>query len=278
MDTRYPSLPLLRHTDSGNFFLIAGPCVVESEALCMQVAETACRIADKHRIPYIFKASFRKENRSRLDSFTGIGDREGLAILQKVRRTFQVPVLTDIHESADAALAAEYDVDVLQIPAFLCRQTHLLQAAAATGRVVNVKKGQFLAPSQMAFVAGKLEGFGNRNIMLTDRGTQFGYADLIVDVTGFPQMRSLGYPFILDVTHALQQPNQSAGVTGGRPALIPTLAAAGVAAGLDGLFLETHPQPSQAKSDGANMLPLAQLDSLLARLVPFHALAHQNAE
>ncbi len=258
-------IPNLRHVDSGMFFLMAGPCVVENESMLREVAETACRITERLKIPYIFKASYRKANRSRLDSFSGIGDEKALNLLAGIRREFGVPVVTDIHNPEEAAMAAEY-VDVLQIPAFLCRQTDLLVAAARTGKVINIKKGQFLAPEAMAFAAGKIVEAGNPNVMLTDRGTTFGYYDLIVDMRAIPTMQRLGYPVVTDITHSLQQPNQSSGVTGGQPEMIETIARASVAAGVDGLFLETHPDPSVAKSDGANMLRLDLLEGLLERL------------
>ena len=258
-------IPNLRHVDSGMFFLMAGPCVVENESMLCEVAETACRITERLKIPYIFKASYRKANRSRLDSFSGIGDEKALKLLAGIRREFGVPVVTDIHNPEEAAMAAEY-VDVLQIPAFLCRQTDLLVAAARTGKVINIKKGQFLAPEAMAFAAGKIVEAGNPNVMLTDRGTTFGYYDLIVDMRAIPTMQRLGYPVVTDITHSLQQPNQSSGVTGGQPEMIETIARASVAAGVDGLFLETHPDPSVAKSDGANMLRLDLLEGLLERL------------
>lgn len=258
-------IPNLRHVDSGMFFLMAGPCVVENESMLHEVAETACRITERLKIPYIFKASYRKANRSRLDSFSGIGDEKALKLLAEIRREFGVPVVTDIHNPEEAAMAAEY-VDVLQIPAFLCRQTDLLVAAARTGKVINIKKGQFLAPEAMAFAAGKIVEAGNPNVMLTDRGTTFGYYDLIVDMRAIPTMQRLGYPVVTDITHSLQQPNQSSGVTGGQPEMIETIARASVAAGVDGLFLETHPDPSVAKSDGANMLRLDLLEGLLERL------------
>lgn len=258
-------IPNIKHTDRGMFFLMAGPCVVEDADMLKKVAETACRITDRLGIPYIFKASYRKANRSRLDSFSGIGDEKALQLLADIRREFGVPVVTDIHNPEEAALAAEY-VDVLQIPAFLCRQTDLLVAAAKTGKTVNVKKGQFLAPEAMAFAAGKIREIGNPNIMLTDRGTTFGYHDLIVDMRAIPTMQHLGYPVIMDITHSLQQPNQSSGVTGGQPEMIETIARAAVAVGVDGLFIETHPNPSVAKSDGANMLSLERLEGLLDRL------------
>ena len=258
-------IPGIAHTGSGMFFLMAGPCVVEDETMMKTVAETACRIADRLRIPYIFKASYRKANRSRLDSFSGIGDEKALKLLGRIRSEFGVPVVTDIHNPEEAAMAAEY-VDVLQIPAFLCRQTDLLVAAARTGKVGNIKKGQFLAPEAMTFAAGKVRDAGNPNVMLTDRGTSFGYHDLIVDPRAIPVMKRTGYPVVMDITHSLQQPNQSSGVTGGLPELIETIARSAIAVGADGLFIETHPNPSVAKSDGANMLALDRLEGLLEKM------------
>jgi 2-dehydro-3-deoxyphosphooctonate aldolase (KDO 8-P synthase) len=259
------SIENIRHTDSGMFFLLAGPCVVEGEQLLMTVAETMCELCDRYQIPYVFKASYRKANRSRSDSFTGIGDIQALKLLAKVREEFKVPVVTDIHNAEEAQMAAEY-VDILQIPAFLCRQTDILQAAARTGRVVNIKKGQFLSPEAMRFAADKVAAEGNNKVMLTDRGTTFGYTDLIVDMRSIPLMQTTGYPVIVDITHSLQQPNQSSGVTGGQPQMIETIARASIAAGCDGLFIETHPDPSQAKSDGANMLKLDKMERLLKNL------------
>ncbi len=259
------SIENIRHTDSGMFFLLAGPCVVEGEQLLMTVAETMCELCDRYQIPYVFKASYRKANRSRSDSFTGIGDIQALKLLAKVREEFKVPVVTDIHNAEEAQMAAEY-VDILQIPAFLCRQTDILQAAARTGRVVNIKKGQFLSPEAMRFAADKVAAEGNNKVMLTDRGTTFGYTDLIVDMRSIPLMQTTGYPVIVDITHSLQQPNQSSGVTGGQPQMIETIARASIAAGCDGLFIETHPDPSQAKSDGANMLKLDKMEGLLKNL------------
>lgn len=249
-----------------NFFLLAGPCVIEGEEMALRIAEKIVTLTDRLHIPYVFKGSYRKANRSRLDSFTSIGDEKALKILRKVHETFGVPTVTDIHESHEAELAAEY-VDILQIPAFLCRQTDLLVAAAHTGKIVNIKKGQFLSPASMQFAAQKVADAGNRNILLTERGTTFGYTDLVVDYRGIPQMQQFGYPVIMDATHSLQQPNQSSGVTGGMPSLIETIAKAAIAVGADGLFLETHPDPSKAKSDGANMLPLDLLEGLLTRLI-----------
>ena len=255
----------LNSSQSRNFFLLAGPCVIEGEQMAMDIAGTIAEITSRFDIPYVFKGSYRKANRSRLDSFTGIGDREALEILKKVRDNFNIPVVTDIHTVEEAAMAAPY-VDILQIPAFLCRQTDLLVAAARTGLMVNIKKGQFLSPEAMTFAVEKVRDAGNDQVAVTERGTTFGYQDLIVDYRGIPEMQRTGVPVILDATHSLQQPNQAAGVTGGRPDLIETIARAGVAVGVDGLFMETHPQPSTAKSDGANMLPLDQLKGLLERL------------
>ena len=249
-----------------NFFLIAGPCAIEGEQMAMDIAGKVHEICTRLEIPYIFKGSYRKANRSRKDSFTGIGDEKALEILRKVGNHFGVKTTTDIHTEPEAALAAAY-VDVLQIPAFLCRQTTLLAAAAQTGKIVNIKKGQFLSPEAMQFAMEKVKEEGNPNVWLTERGVTFGYQDLVVDFRGIPVMQSFGAPVILDCTHSLQQPNQSSGVTGGRPALIETIARAGVAVGVDGLFIETHPKPSEAKSDGANMLPLDRLENLLERLI-----------
>lgn len=252
--------------ESENFFLLAGPCVIEGEEMALRIAEELVRVTSKLNIPYAFKGSFKKANRSRIDSFTGIGDEKALKILARVAREFNVPVVTDIHEVHDAEMAAEY-VDILQIPAFLCRQTDLLVAAARTGRTVNVKKGQFLAPGAMKFVAQKVVDAGNPNVMLTERGTTFGYQDLVVDFRGVPEMRSLGFPVVVDCTHSLQRPNQTEGVTGGQPEMIETIAKASVAVGADGLFMETHFDPAHAKSDGANMLPLDLMEPLLEKLV-----------
>lgn len=258
-------IPKIKHTDSGQFFLIAGPCAIEGEDMAFEIAERVHHICEELKIPYIFKGSYRKANRSRLDSFTGIGDEKALRILKAVGEHFDIPVTTDIHSEAEAEMAADY-VDILQIPAFLCRQTSLLVAAGETGKVVNIKKGQFLSPGAMQFAMDKVVESGNDQVMLTERGTTFGYQDLVVDFRSIPTMKSLGAQVVLDCTHSLQQPNQSSGVTGGRPALIATVAQAGIAAGADGLFIETHPRPSEAKSDGANMLPLDQLEPLLQRL------------
>jgi 3-deoxy-8-phosphooctulonate synthase len=263
-------VPSINHADSSNFFLMAGPCAIESEDLALRIAERVTEMADRLAIPYIFKGSYRKANRSRADSFTGIGDEKALKILHKVSKTFGVPTVTDIHESHEAAMAAEY-VDVLQIPAFLCRQTELLAAAAKTGKAVNIKKGQFLAAGSMRFAIDKVTESGNEKVILTDRGNSFGYQDLIVDFRGIPEMRSFGVPVVMDCTHSLQQPNQVSGVTGGKPALIETIAKAAIAVGADGLFIETHPDPANAKSDGANMLHLDLLEGLLERLIRIRA-------
>lgn len=252
-------------TATDNFFLLAGPCVIEGETMALEIAEKIVEVTSRLGIPYVFKGSYRKANRSRIDSFTGIGDETALKVLRKVRETFGCPVVTDIHDAAEAELAAEY-VDVLQIPAFLCRQTELLVAAAKTGKTVNVKKGQFLSPEAMQFAINKVRDAGNDNVAVTERGVTFGYQDLIVDYRGIPVMKQFGAPVILDCTHSLQQPNQLAGVTGGRPDLIETIARAGIATGTDGLFIETHPEPSKAKSDGANMLQLDKLPAMLERL------------
>lgn len=255
----------LSPSKTNNFFLLAGPCVVEGEKMALEIAETIVPLAEELDIPYVFKGSYRKANRSRIDSFTGIGDIEALRILRKVRETFGCPVVTDIHLPEEAAMAAEY-VDILQIPAFLCRQTDLLVAAAQTGKAVNIKKGQFLSPEAMRFAVQKVRDAGGTDVAVTERGTTFGYQDLVVDYRGIPEMQKSGCPVILDATHSLQQPNQPKGVTGGRPDLIETIARAGIAIGVDGLFIETHQNPPTAKSDGANMLPLASLPELLRRL------------
>lgn len=265
----------LKSSDNGNFFLLAGPCVIEGEDMALDIAEQMLEITSSLHIPYVFKGSYRKANRSRLDSFTGIGDEKALRILKKVRDTFCIPVVTDIHTAEEAAVAAEY-VDILQIPAFLCRQTDLLLAAAATGRMVNIKKGQFLSPASMGFACDKLRGGGNRNVMVTERGTFFGYGDLVVDMRGIPEMKSsCKCPVVMDITHSLQQPNSSSGVTGGKPELIATIARAAIAAGSDGIFMETHRDPSQAKSDGANMLPLSDARDLLTGLTALRMAVNQ---
>ncbi|MFN3528299.1 MAG: 3-deoxy-8-phosphooctulonate synthase [Bacteroidia bacterium] len=256
---------LLGSNPANQFFLLAGPCVVESEELCMQVAEHALNVCNSLQIPYVFKASYRKANRSSMHSFQGIGDEKALNILGKVKAAFNIPVVTDIHTAEEAAMAAAF-VDVLQIPAFLCRQTDLLLAAAATGKWVNIKKGQFLSPGAMRFAVEKVRAGGNTNIMLTERGSMFGYNDMIVDFRGIPEMQALDVPVVVDITHSLQQPNQSTGVTGGRPELIGTIAKAAIATGADGIFLETHPHPAKALSDGANMLHLNQFEGLMQQL------------
>ena len=256
----------LQSSPTGNFFLLAGPCVIEGEEMALDIAEKLVRITSGLNIPYVFKGSYRKANRSRLDSFQGIGDEKALKILAKVRDTFGIPVVTDIHSAPEAAMAAEY-VDILQIPAFLCRQTDLLIAAAKTGKFVNIKKGQFLAPESMRFAVSKIVESGNSEVAVTDRGTFFGYGDLVVDMRGIPEMkRSCGCPVIMDITHSLQQPNRAEGVTGGKPELIGTIARSAIAAGCDGIFMETHQNPALAKSDGANMLPLDQVENLLGKL------------
>jgi 2-dehydro-3-deoxyphosphooctonate aldolase (KDO 8-P synthase) len=261
------NLELLTDYNNGMFFLMAGPCVIEGEEITRSIASTLKSLTAKYKIPFIFKASYKKANRSKITSFTGIGDKEGLALLQSIRKEMGVPIVTDVHSVEEAALAASYDIDILQIPAFLCRQTELLQAAAATGKWVNIKKGQFLSPEAMTFAVQKVRDSGNTNVMLTERGSQFGYGDLVVDFRSIPKMQKFGCPVVLDVTHSLQKPNQTSGVTGGEPELIPYIARAGIAAGADGLFMETHPDPANAKSDGANMLNLALMDCLLAQLV-----------
>ncbi|MBJ6369290.1 3-deoxy-8-phosphooctulonate synthase [Snuella sedimenti] len=258
-------IPKIKHTNSNNFFLLAGPCAIEGEDMALRIAEKVVTITNKLEIPYVFKGSFKKANRSRIDSFTGIGDEKALKILKKVSETFDVPTVTDIHEVSDAAFAAQY-VDVLQIPAFLVRQTDLVVAAAKTGKVVNLKKGQFMSPEAMKHAVQKVKDAGNNKVWITDRGTMFGYQDMIVDFRGIPTMKNYA-PTVLDVTHSLQQPNQNSGVTGGRPDMIETIARAGVVNNVDGLFIETHFDPSNAKSDGANMLHLDYLEKLLTNLV-----------
>ena len=259
------NIPKIKHIASNNFFLLCGPCAIEGEEMAYRIAEKVVEITNKLEIPYVFKGSFRKANRSRLDSFTGIGDEKALEILAKVSEKFDIPTVTDIHEASDAALAAQY-VDVLQIPAFLVRQTALVVAAAKTGKVVNLKKGQFMSPEAMQHAVRKVHETGNTSAWITDRGTMFGYQDMIVDFRGIPTMRGFA-PTVLDVTHSLQQPNQSSGVTGGRPEMIETIARAGIVNNVDGLFIETHFDPANAKSDGANMLDLSHLEKLLTNLV-----------
>ncbi len=267
----------LTGSGSGNFFLLAGPCVIEGEKMAMDIAGTLVEITSRLDIPYVFKGSYRKANRSRLDSFTGIGDEKALKILRKVRETFGIPVVTDIHSVDEAAMAAEY-VDILQIPAFLCRQTDLLVAAARTGRFVNIKKGQFLSPESMRYAVEKVRETGNSQVGVTERGTFFGYGDLVVDMRGIPVMRrECGCPVIADVTHSLQQPNSPEGVTGGRPELIGTIAKASIASGADGIFMETHRNPALAKSDGANMLPLDKAETLLRQLSILRQAVNQMA-
>lgn len=253
-----------------SFFLLAGPCVVENRDVVMETAGTLKEICQSLSIPLVFKASYTKANRSSVNSFTGIGHEKALELLAEAGAHFNLPLVTDIHSEAEAAMAANY-VDVLQIPAFLCRQTSLLVAAAQTGKVVNIKKGQFLSPEAMEFAQQKVVSQGNEQVMLTERGTTFGYHDLIVDYRGIPIMKSFGKPVVMDCTHALQQPNQASGVTGGKPELIDTIARCAIAAGADGLFIETHPDPSKALSDGANMLPLHQMKPLLEMLIRIRA-------
>lgn len=268
----YPNIDNLHFTETGNFLLIAGPCVIEDDKSPFAIAEHLAAIAERLGIPFAFKASYRKANRSRVDSFTGIGDREGLEILRAIRDRYGVPVVTDIHSEADACMAAEY-ADVLQIPAFLCRQTSLLEAAAQTGRCVNIKKGQFLSPEAMTYAVDKMRHFGNANVMLTERGATFGYQDLVVDFRSVPLMKRNEVPVVVDITHSLQRPNQPAGVTGGDPEMIETIGRAAVAVGCDGIFMETHPNPAAAKSDGANMLPLDKAERLLKTLLRIHSAA-----
>jgi len=258
-------IPGLQFTETGNFLLLAGPCVVESRDVVLRTAEKVKEISEKYRVPLIFKASYRKANRSKLDSFTGIGDIKALQILSEVKRNFGLPLVTDIHSVGEASVAAQF-VDVLQIPAFLCRQTDLLVAAAATGKCINVKKGQFLSGASMRFAVEKITESGSSTVMLTDRGNFFGYNDLVVDMRNIPVMKEIGVPVIMDITHSLQQPNQSSGVTGGLPGLIETIGRSAIAAGADGIFIETHPDPSKALSDGANMLHLDKLEDLIRKL------------
>ncbi len=266
-------IPKIKHLDSNNFFLLAGPCAIEGEDMAIRIAEQVVKITDKLSIPYVFKGSFKKANRSRIDSFTGIGDEKALNILSKIGREFDVPTVTDIHDVNDAKIAAEF-VDILQIPAFLVRQTDLVVAAAKTGKTVNLKKGQFMSAEAMKHAVKKVQDSGNNKVLITDRGTMFGYQDMIVDFRGIPVMQKYA-PTILDITHSLQQPNQSSGVTGGKPELIETIARAGIAVGVDGIFLETHHDPQTAKSDGANMLQLDYLEDLLTKLVAIRKTINQ---
>ena len=259
------NIPKIKNTGSGNFFVMAGPCAIEGEEMTFKIAEKILDITSRLEIPFIFKGSFKKANRSRIDSFTGIGDEKALSILKKIGTELDIPTVTDIHENKDAELAANF-VDVLQIPAFLVRQTDLLVAAAKTGKHINLKKGQFMSPESMAHAVRKVQDSGNKNIFLTERGSMFGYQDLVVDFRGIPEMKQFA-PVILDVTHSLQQPNQSSGVTGGRPEMIETIAKAGVASGADGIFIETHFDPKNAKSDGANMLDINNLEDILSKLI-----------
>ena len=259
------NIPKIKNTGSGNFFVMAGPCAIEGEEMAFKIAEKILDITSRLEIPFIFKGSFKKANRSRIDSFTGIGDEKALSILKKIGTELDIPTVTDIHEKKDAELAANF-VDVLQIPAFLVRQTDLLVAAAKTGKHINLKKGQFMSPESMAHAVRKVQDSGNKNIFLTERGSMFGYKDLVVDFRGIPEMKQFA-PVILDVTHSLQQPNQSSGVTGGRPEMIETIAKAGVASGADGIFVETHFDPKNAKSDGANMLDINNLEDILVKLI-----------
>ncbi|MDG3583813.1 3-deoxy-8-phosphooctulonate synthase [Galbibacter pacificus] len=267
-------IPQIKHTDKSNFFLLAGPCAIEGEDMALKIAERVVSVTDKLHIPYVFKGSFKKANRSRIDSFTGIGDEKALKILRKVSETFNVPTITDIHEVNDATMAAEY-VDILQIPAFLVRQTDLVVAAASTGKTINLKKGQFMSPESMKHAVQKVLDCNNEQAIITDRGTMFGYQDMIVDFRGIPTMKQYA-PVVLDVTHSLQQPNQSSGVTGGRPELIGTIAKAGIAAGVDGLFMETHFDPANAKSDGANMLHLDYIEKLLTHLTEIRQIIYKQ--
>ena len=266
-------IPKIKHLSSNNFFLLAGPCAIEGKAMAMQIAEKIVEVTEKLQIPFIFKGSFKKANRSRIDSFTGIGDEKALQILKEVGEEFDIPTVTDIHEVEDTILASKY-VDVLQIPAFLVRQTDLVVAAAKTGKVINLKKGQFMSPESMCHAVNKVKDSGNEKVLITDRGTMFGYQDMVVDFRGIPIMQQYA-PTVLDITHSLQQPNQTSGVTGGKPELIETIAKAGIAVGVDGLFLETHFDPSIAKSDGANMLNLSYLEDLLTKLVAIRKTINQ---
>jgi len=266
MNLSLKDIPGIKYGETDNFLLIAGPCVVESEENVFHIAEHLVALSDKYHLPYVFKASYRKANRSKIDSFSGIGDEKALRILADVRKRFSIPVITDIHNPGEAATAAQY-VDILQIPAFLCRQTDLLVAAAKTGKWINIKKGQFLSGASMKFAVDKVSDSGNNRIMVTDRGNMFGYQDIVVDFRNIPVMQKIGVPVIMDITHSLQQPNQEAGVSGGIPEMIETIGKAAISTGADGIFIETHPDPANAKSDGANMLNLSGMDSLLNKLV-----------
>jgi 2-dehydro-3-deoxyphosphooctonate aldolase (KDO 8-P synthase) len=266
MSSAVLNIPGLKFNESGNFLLIAGPCVVESEEIVFETADHLIKLSEKYQIPFVFKSSYRKANRSKADSFSGIGDIKALKILEKVRQRYSVPVITDIHNPDEAEMAAAY-VDILQIPAFLCRQTDLLAAAAKTGLWINIKKGQFLSGAAMKFAVEKVRESGNSNIMLTDRGNMFGYQDIVVDFRNIPVMQKIGVPVIMDITHSLQQPNQEEGVSGGKPEMIETIGKAAISVGADGIFIETHPDPAVARSDGANMLKLSGMDSLLKKLV-----------
>ena len=267
------NIPNLKYSSTNNFLLIAGPCVIENEDISFEIASKICSISNKLKIPYVFKGSFKKANRSKIDSFTGIGDLKSLSILKKIGSTFNIPTITDIHESKDAEIASKH-VDIIQIPAFLARQTDLILSAAKTGKYINIKKGQFMSPESMKFAAEKITSTGNKNFMITDRGTQFGYKDLVVDFRSIPILKKIG-PTILDVTHSLQKPNQDSGVSGGSPDLIETIARAGVVNLVDGLFIETHPNPSRSLSDGANMLKLDQLEPLIERLIRIRKLVKE---
>lgn len=265
MTDSFKQIPGLKYLESGNFLLIAGPCVIENEDVLFETAIRLKELSEKYQIPFVFKSSYRKANRSKAGSFTGIGDEQALKLLASVREKLNVPVITDIHNNEEALMAGEY-VDILQIPAFLCRQTDLLIAAAKTGKWINIKKGQFLSGASMRFAVEKVYNAGNNRVMLTDRGNMFGYQDLVVDFRNIPEMQSIGVPVVMDITHSLQQPNQDAGVTGGKPEMIETIGKAAISVGADGIFIETHPDPQHAKSDGANMLRLSGMDDLLRKL------------
>jgi 2-dehydro-3-deoxyphosphooctonate aldolase (KDO 8-P synthase) len=267
------NIPQIKNIESGNFFLLAGPCAIEGEEMAFKIAEKLVQITTDLKIPFVFKGSFKKANRSRIDSFSGIGDEKALKILRKVSEEFSIPTVTDIHTNEDAKIASQY-VDVLQIPAFLVRQTDLVVAAANTGKAVNLKKGQFMSPESMKHAVQKVLDCNNENVMITDRGTMFGYQDMIVDFRGIPTMQNYATT-VLDITHSLQQPNQTTGVTGGRPDMIETVAKAGIAVGVDGIFIETHFDPANAKSDGANMLHLDYFEDLMKKLVAIRTTINQ---